>query len=172
MSKTQKKLNKALTAVLLELVATGRIEGEIERALSWIMFFAKEQPDMGLAYWVPLLESSEPGRLIVARNPAKRLYAVLKPTPDEYAQRFRALFDPVDDIGRWLTVGVVQWVLEYVLCVHFVEKCARKLIDMGVMSISETDPTAKVIQMTMDHKRAKLKVSGHSGDKKEQYYGC
>lgn len=51
---------------------------------------AKLQPD-NLAYIVEFFEATEPGQTVVQKNPNRKLYAVLKPTPDEYLQRLEAL---------------------------------------------------------------------------------
>jgi len=46
-----------------------------------------------LAYLVRFLEDSEPGKIVVLNNPNRKLYAVAKPTSDEYLQRLRVLLD-------------------------------------------------------------------------------
>jgi len=50
-------------------------------------------PISALAYLVQYLEHSELGKLVVHKNPNRKLYAVARPTSDEYLQRFRALLD-------------------------------------------------------------------------------
>lgn len=42
-------------------------------------------------------EATEQGQLLVQSNPNRKLYAVLKPTCEEYLQRLRALLESIDD---------------------------------------------------------------------------
>jgi len=58
---------------------------------------AKAHPEFGLAFWVYALESTGAGQLVIKQNPAKKLYAVLEPTQEEYKQRFRALLELADE---------------------------------------------------------------------------
>jgi len=58
---------------------------------------AKKLPPDSLEYAVLSFEATEPGRLVVQSNPDRRLYAVLRPTHEEYLQRLRALLELADD---------------------------------------------------------------------------
>lgn len=61
---------------------------------------AKLPPDV-LGPFVSDLENTEPGQLAVAANPDRRIYAVLKPTHEEYLQRCEALMNCSDkDLGE------------------------------------------------------------------------
>jgi len=57
---------------------------------------ARLQPDW-LTKIVGLIENTELGQSVIARNPDRRLYAILRPTPDEYLQRLRALLELADE---------------------------------------------------------------------------
>ena len=52
-----------------------------------------------LAYLVRHFEDSESGKVVVQNNPNKKLYAVAKPTQEEYLQRLRVLLELDGDEG-------------------------------------------------------------------------
>ena len=54
-------------------------------------------PPDWLSKIVGLIENTELGQSVIARNPDRRLYAILHPTPDEYLQRLRALLEFADE---------------------------------------------------------------------------
>ena len=57
-----------------------------------------------LAQLVRYFEDSESGKLVVQNNPDRKLYAVAKPTLDEYLQRLRVLLDLDGEEGAmWRT---------------------------------------------------------------------
>lgn len=55
-----------------------------------------------LAFFVERLESSEAGQAIVRRNPNQRLYAIARPTQQEYLQRLEAVLRLTDEPEREL----------------------------------------------------------------------
>ena len=74
-------------------------------------------PTYQLAALVKSTESTEPGQLVVEKNSNRHLYAILKPTHNEYLERLRVLLDSVDEQA----LGVVQIYFRFTL--NFVKYC-------------------------------------------------
>jgi len=70
-----------------------------------------------LAALVESAESTGPGQLVVEKNCDRHLYAILKPTHNEYLERLRVLLDSVDE----QTIGVVQIYFRFTL--NFIKYC-------------------------------------------------
>ena len=80
-----------------------------KKKIGMILKRAAQLPPFWLSKIVDILEQTEQGRSVVSNNPDRRLYAILRPTPDEYLQRLRALLELADEYTSmfWqISIGV------------------------------------------------------------------
>ena len=90
---------------------------------------------------VELIENTEPGKSVIARNPDRRLYAILHPTPDEYLQRLRALLQLADENTSRAWEISIRVLLAFI---EFSEKIA-KYRDNGQVSCEVADELMKTL---------------------------
>lgn len=82
----------------------------------------KLHPDW-LIKLVSIIENNELGQLVVKRNPDRRLYAVLNPTPDEYLQRFRAQLELADESASLAWQKMIRFLLSIIKYSDYIGEC-------------------------------------------------
>lgn len=90
---------------------------------------------------VGLIENTELGQSVIARNPDRRLYAILHPTPDEYLQRLRALLELADENTSMAWETSIRVSLAFI---KFSDKIV-KYRDNGQVSCEAADELTKTL---------------------------
>ena len=78
-----------------------------------------------LAQIVELLEATELGQLAVQKNPNRKLYAVLRATPDEYLQRLGALLEFADEQTSMMWQATIRLSLPIIKFSDYIDRCCE-----------------------------------------------
>jgi hypothetical protein len=89
------------------------------------------------------LEKTEPGKIVVRKNPNRRLYAVLIPTKEENIQRIKAVFDYMSYDEKRLKLAVINYLLPCFKNINCVAKKTRKLYKAGKISKDDAIKTIR-----------------------------